>query len=231
MKICSIAAIFAFGSSVTANPGSIRSERNDIEFDVNLTPSFYFNLVSQHASGFTHDNNGEDWWGGEKDDQDKKSWMDRFKNPVSVECNSLHRVNGCFCAKDEQCNSGRCSIKFECDSKLEAGETCGEDDDCASAMCERGDEFHWKNILKKCGEKSDNGEACLSDDGCTSGLCVNLFCAAEKLANGEYCLTSDDCQSGECAWSGIQRICQGEVPTNPVIPTESPVNKPVEGEK
>ena len=37
MKISSIAAIFVFGSSVTANPGSIRSERNDIEFDVSLT--------------------------------------------------------------------------------------------------------------------------------------------------------------------------------------------------
>ena len=111
--------IFAFGTSVIADPGSIRNvDDGKVEleeggftvslvlFDAPLVFLLLFLLTARaHSTQPIYP------------DVDKTtSW----KNPFvpSIDCNPLHRINGCHCYKDEQCNSGRCSKGFKCQDKV-----------------------------------------------------------------------------------------------------------------
>eukprot|EP00956_Cyclotella_meneghiniana_P037141 scaffold134820_cov57-Cyclotella_meneghiniana.AAC.7 len=228
MKIWNITAIIAFfGSSVTAESGSIRSVRNagdEREF--------------AHASNFIrdHDEEGNDWrwskpWDKPKNDEKKadgeRCWNDDSCESglcISFECAAGKLANGERCWNDDSCESGLC-ISFECAAgKLDNGEKCFSDDHCKSGECflfkcaEEGTEGEKENgeycikdancksdicIDFKCkgeDEKKEVDKVCMEDDDCASGHCINFVCKDEKLADGKICAFDNDCESGNCTF-------------------------------
>jgi len=214
MKILNtiIVATFAFGTSVTADPGSIRNVDEGGVTPIHLD--------------FLQGEDGEDWGCGRGNGC--RCWRDGNCN--SGRCSSGFKCadklnNGHGCGEDDDCKSGRCSKGFKCYDKLNNGEGCLEDEDCMSGRCSKG---------FKCYDKLKDGESCGFDDDCVSNHCSNLYqCESQecitggvgkpngcscvfdynclshrcskglkcenKLENGNGCAEDDDCESGRCS--------------------------------
>ncbi len=130
-------------------------------------------------------------------------------------CVTANGPDGALCDRDGQCLNA--CINGTCQSRRPAGQTCGNNADCQSRLCNDG----------KCGCNDNNqceaGQRCRSDNVCVTAngpdgalcdqdgqclnACINGVCAARRAA-GQLCGNNADCQSRLC--NGGRCGCDGD---------------------
>lgn len=119
---------------------------------------------------------------------------------------------GDTCFVNEQCESGQCGTKFQCENVSDKNCVCESDHYCAFETASEKKVIccHKDNIKKwwttyYCGGMKD-GSACWSDAMCESGYCKGNWggvnpdggTCTRKKADGETCEANNDCQNGGC---------------------------------
>ena len=94
--------------------------------------------------------------------------------------------NGELCGDDNMCASGLCNVGI-CTFPQENGQPCARDEGCESGICN----------FAICVSPQPNGNICDSAAACISGICKLGRCAACE-AGGKICISGSSCCSGSC---------------------------------
>mmetsp|Transcript_8264 Transcript_8264/g.12931 ORF Transcript_8264/g.12931 Transcript_8264/m.12931 type:complete len:1078 (+) Transcript_8264:158-3391(+) len=123
---------------------------------------------------------------------------------------------------DALCETGIC-VHGKCAAeRLDAGEACDENTDCANSRCAfsaynrndrekvccRGNSIYiydnFEGSNNYCSRSIDSGKECPSSQNngyllCKSGICLSGTCQDERLEDGSSCSFDNECDSGACA--------------------------------
>lgn len=132
------------------------------------------------------------------------------------------------------CQSGICIQGVCADDRLDDGEDCNRNSECASQACafslfdfaDRkkicciGNEVHIcdnYSCESYCERTVPSGGSCPTTDGssfriCQSGICIDGVCRDDRLADGESCKADNDCAAGACGFDSVvfgtrEKIC------------------------
>jgi len=109
------------------------------------------------------------------------------------------------CDKDDDCESGNCSMhnNYVCKAKKELGETCLFNTDCVSERCSG------LNGLQ-CMEKLEKGKRCVLNEDCQGDLFCNWFdergTCSDILRVNDRCMKDEECETKWCSYVGLENL-------------------------